>query len=94
MIELLHMSGPRDGSRVGDVIFVHGLGGHPVQAWKVGQTTLSVRQLFSKNQTHTWGTWFGEDKPKICTWSQLCLCARLNAALPRYLPANNRKLLE
>jgi hypothetical protein len=56
--ELISVAGRENETRAGDVIFVHGLGGHPVKSWA------------SNGETATfWPEWLGNDLPTTRIWS-------------------------
>ena len=55
---LLHVGGTKDGTQVADIIFVHGLDGHPVKTWS-----------YSGDERQFWPKWISEERPDLCIWS-------------------------
>jgi pimeloyl-ACP methyl ester carboxylesterase len=59
MSELIPVANTDDAGRVGDVVFVHGLGGNPREYW-----------MADTNRPETfWPAWIGEDVPNAGVWS-------------------------
>jgi pimeloyl-ACP methyl ester carboxylesterase len=59
MSELIPVANTDDAGRVGDVVFVHGLGGNPRAYW-----------MADKDKPETfWPAWIGEDVPGVGVWS-------------------------
>ncbi len=59
MSELLPISLCRPDSSVGDVLFVHGLGGSPIATWSSD----------SKNPTNYWPAWLSDQRQDLSVWS-------------------------
>jgi hypothetical protein len=59
MSELIPVANTEDASRVGDVVFVHGLGGNPREYWMADK---DKREAF-------WPAWIGKDVPGVGVWS-------------------------
>ncbi|HEU0124472.1 MAG TPA: tetratricopeptide repeat protein [Bryobacteraceae bacterium] len=58
MSELHAIPGCTSDSRVADVLFVHGLGGHPFETWRHGE-----------DDSTSWPHWLAEEFPHIGVWS-------------------------
>ena len=59
MSELIKVANTDDAGRVGDVVFVHGLGGNPREYW-----------MADKDKPETfWPAWIGQDVPNVGVWS-------------------------
>ena len=59
MSELIPVANTDQAGRVGDVVFVHGLGGNPREYW-----------MADKDKPETfWPAWLGEDVPGVGVWS-------------------------
>ena len=71
MTKLIHLGGAKDGSRVGDVILVHGLGGDPKGTWKVGANDSLLSNILKNKseKSKTWADWLSEDNNALCYWS-------------------------
>lgn len=59
MTGLIKISGCDNSSRRGDVVFVHGLGGHPKTTWHPAE----------KTDNDSWLYWLGEDLTDIGIWT-------------------------
>lgn len=58
--DLIEISGRTNSVRRGDVIFIHGLGGHPQKTW---------HPQGKYDDNNFWPTWLGEDLPDVGIWS-------------------------
>jgi triacylglycerol esterase/lipase EstA (alpha/beta hydrolase family) len=58
--ELICISGCEKLERIGDVIFVHGLGGDALGTW---------HPQGKRDDNNFWPTWLGEDLPEVAIWS-------------------------
>jgi len=58
--ELIEISGSHNPERMGDVIFVHGLGGSARSTWHPKDI---------ENDDNFWPAWLGEDLPNVAIWS-------------------------
>ncbi|WP_287287091.1 triacylglycerol lipase [Okeania sp. SIO2B9] len=57
---IIKISGCDDQNRTGDVIFVHGLDGHPRKTWHPQEKS---------DDDNFWPVWLGEDLPDMGIWS-------------------------
>jgi triacylglycerol esterase/lipase EstA (alpha/beta hydrolase family) len=82
MSELIRVANTDNGGRVGDVVFVHGLGGNPREYW-----------MSDKDNPETfWPEWIGHDVPKVGVWSLGYDAAQFiwqGSAMPLYERAKN-----
>jgi pimeloyl-ACP methyl ester carboxylesterase len=58
MSKLLKISGCDNGSRIADVIFLHGLGGDVLTTWRFGDA-----------ESTSWPHWIGAEFPEVGVWS-------------------------
>ncbi len=74
-IGLLKIKGCDNANRNGDVIFVHGLGDHPIKAWYPSPKEIEAEvdtDDFWENKLTTlnfWLNWLGQDRPDLGIWS-------------------------
>lgn len=81
-IGLQKISGCDNSNRKGDVIFVHGLGGHALSTWH-------SQEKFDKN---SWPFWLGEELPDIGIWSfgyEAEFSSYKGKSMPRFDQAGN-----
>jgi len=56
---LIEISGCNNPNKLGDIVFVHGLGGHPITTW----------HHLEKEDQDFWLYWLGEDLPEYSFWT-------------------------
>jgi len=74
---LIKISGCDNANRVGDVIFVHGLGGDALETWlPVAQDNRVFRFPWKQQESSekldkldSWLSWLGQERPEIGIWS-------------------------
>jgi predicted alpha/beta hydrolase family esterase len=84
---LIRISGSNEPGRRGDVIFVHGLAGHPQNTWHWQNPK---DEDYQKDKF--WLTWWGEDLKDVGIWTFGYSAARLRAngsAMPLFDQASN-----
>ncbi len=84
---LSEISGCQNYNRRGDVVFVHGLAGHPWDTWHWQSNSSKDYQA-----TNFWLNWLGEDLKDVWIWTFGYYAARLRAngsAMPLFDQASN-----
>ena len=77
MAKLLKIIGCDNAQRLGDVVFIHGLGGDGLETWhtnpkeikELQQKAQKAGEAFDPSQLTFWPAWLGQDKTDIGIWS-------------------------
>ena len=77
MARLIKIIGCDNVDRIGDVVFVHGLGGSGLETWhsdasavkQLQQQAQKTGTAFDPGQLDFWPVWLGQDRPDLGIWS-------------------------
>ena len=77
MAKLIKIYGCDNRARVGDVVFIHGLGGDGLSTWHHAPKEIATGQAaaqqsgqpFEPGQLNFWPVWLGQDCPNLGIWS-------------------------